>query len=227
MLLKYNPRPVEFRARVIYSELRFSDETRPLNGAQSDKGEIYFRYGPPDYQFGSFRWLYARELIHFNFRIPWSTYFAVLQWDSRTDLEHYRFDSPSVWTNSPVLRNRIDSVSAQVARFRSKSDSIDVAIFAGVRTGALRRGAPTDSSRIQHGVVFVDALGRELSHQSGTLTSGETDSITMTPQNYFYAHQLHSKQFALKRSNPISCRRRARFRTFRISRRPALELLIC
>ena len=170
-----------------------------MNGASTAKGEVYIRFGPPDivmqgviiprhasdpydiYQ----SWVYVNEVMIYTFgqnRLYGTSYQTR---GSLTDFDSSKIDRPVAWTNLPILRNRVDSVSAQVARFRANGDSVDVAIFAGFRTGALRRGAQNDSSAIRHGVFFVDALGREITRSTGTITSTERDTSAMVPRNYF------------------------------------------
>jgi GWxTD domain-containing protein len=38
----------EFMARVTFAELRWTVEERNVRGTESDRGEVYIRYGPPD-----------------------------------------------------------------------------------------------------------------------------------------------------------------------------------
>ncbi|MCP6756459.1 GWxTD domain-containing protein, partial [Klebsiella pneumoniae] len=39
---------IEFLSRVTYAEMRWTDETLNLKGADTDRGDVYVRYGPPD-----------------------------------------------------------------------------------------------------------------------------------------------------------------------------------
>jgi hypothetical protein len=84
-------------------------------------------------------------------------------------------DQGQMWTNIPVLRQKVDSVNAQIARFRAPGDSMDIAIFGGVRTGAIRRGAPMDESRILYGAFVLDELGTPMSRITDTVRSRVRD----------------------------------------------------
>lgn len=47
-LLPVNPAYDEFRARAVFAELRFTDDEARKAGANTERGLIYLRYGPPD-----------------------------------------------------------------------------------------------------------------------------------------------------------------------------------
>lgn len=201
MLLTTNPLQDEFRARVVYAELRFTDDDKPTMGASSAKGDVYIRYGPPDIvmqgaiiprhaqDFAGYdilqSWVYVNELMIYTFGQNRMYGTAYQTMGSLVDYDSSKLDRPVAWTNLPVLRNRIDSVSTQVARFRAGHDSIDVAVFAGYRAGALRRESPVETSTIRHGAFFIDALGREITRTTGTFTSTERDTTRMQSRDYY------------------------------------------
>jgi GWxTD domain-containing protein len=199
MLLPGNVLHDEFRARAVFAELRFTDEDKPIPGTQTAKGEVYMRFGPPEIVMAGTivprhidpafenmtSWVYVNELMIFTFgqnRLSGTSYQTT---GSRVDFDSSKIDRPVAWTNLPVLRNRVDSVSAQVARFRAAGDSVDVAIFSGIRTGSLRRNAQNPTSSIKYGVFFVDALGRELTRRAETISSSESDTLALMQRNVF------------------------------------------
>lgn len=193
LLLPVNPLHAEFRARAVYAELRFSDDEQGMKGANSDKGMVYIRYGPPDNVVAPLtlasslvnQWYYYRELLIFNFqqfRLYGTSTLAAIRYDDRLDLDN---DRPAAFTNLHILRNSIDSVSTQVVRFRAGGDSVDLAIFAGFRPGTVRRGSPIDTSAIRNGVFVVDARGRPISRITRTFRSNERDTTVMHAENYF------------------------------------------
>ena len=205
MLLPVNPVELEFRARTVYAELRFTDDEMKRNGTATNQGEIYMRYGPPDAVYGGNSgqtWFYLNEMMQFTFQQNWGYGTAFMSMKSWVDFDSIRIDRPAAWTNLPVLRHRIDSVSAQVVRFRATGDSVDVAVFAGIRTGALRREAPFDSSTIRHGVFFVDELGRVITRTAGTVTSSERDTLAMHPQEYFVRTRASAKAVRIEALEP-------------------------
>jgi GWxTD domain-containing protein len=192
MLLPSNPMHAEFRARAVYAELRFTDDEQVKQGASSAKGIIYIRYGPPDVVWAMGdgavilnQWYYYDEMLLFvfqQFRLYGTAALQGVIYDDRIDLEN---DRPATFKNLPILRNRVDSVSTQVVRFRAPGDSVDLAVFAGIRTGAVRRGSPIDTSSIQHGLFVLDQRGRALTRVTGKISSAERDTTVMYPQNYF------------------------------------------
>lgn len=188
LLLPTNMIHVEFLARTVYSELRFTDDEARRNGANSNMGEIFIRYGPPDRMIGvqdGQLWAYFRENMTFKFD-KFSLYgTARLSVGSWVAYDSIIIDRPVAFTNLPILRHRIDSVSTQIARFRAARDSMDVAIFAGFRPGALRRNSPLETSAIKQGVFLVDALGDVVQQSTATLTSIERDTLVVSPRSWF------------------------------------------
>lgn len=121
-----NPR-TEFLARIAYAELRFGSNPVGLSlGSDTPLGNLYIRYGPPQIKQANF-WLYDSGLVFSRF-------------GSRFALESTHPDVPLLkrienwqpvrWDN--LSKIKIDSMSAQVARFRSREDSVDVLIAARV-----------------------------------------------------------------------------------------------
>ncbi|MEO7520785.1 MAG: hypothetical protein ABIW79_03105, partial [Gemmatimonas sp.] len=103
---------------------------------------------------------------------------------SRTLAEQVAYDRPARWLNVPELRRGIDSISTPIARFRAAGDSIEVAVFAAFRPGALRRGSPIDSSDIQHGVILIDGVGREIARATSKVVTAERDTLATLPRQF-------------------------------------------
>ena len=199
LLLPGNALYDEYRARVVYAELRFTDDERDRPGASSHKGEIYIRYGPPDVVLTTLpvlkqitdgysnmqAWVYYTELMVFTFGQNWGYGTAFQTRGSRTDFDSSSAEKPATWTNLPIMRYGVDSVSTQTVRFRAPGDSMDVAVFAGIRAGRLRRNSGLEQSELRHGVFLVDALGRELSRTTGTVATRERDTLAVIPREYF------------------------------------------
>lgn len=201
LLLPSNQALGEFRARVVYAELRFTDEEMRRFGTDTEKGRVYIQYGPPDVvtPFALMSgtpaspdlprpqsWVYFHEVLVFTFgQMPGhgTAFGGVGSYLGRE--ESSALDRGQTWTNLPVLRRRVDSVNAQVARFRAPGDSMDLAIFAGTRNGAIRRGAPMDESRILYGAFVLDVLGSPIRQRTDTVRSRERDTVTVTPRDYF------------------------------------------
>lgn len=189
LLLGGNPVQNEFRARVVHAELLWTNEEYRLKGADTDRGEIFIRWGPPDdistLDQYTLVWMYRRVGLHFVFNQPPTLGVAYLQPGHRSYmLEPNRARRPALWENVPLLRRGLDTMALQVARFRGSADSIDVAVYAGIRAGALRAGLPTDTSLVKTGVFAVDGAGRTLSRVTGVLRTGETDTLAWNDQRW-------------------------------------------
>jgi GWxTD domain-containing protein len=147
-----NESRVEFLARVTYAELRWTVEEMYVHGADSDRGDIYVRYGPPDVvaTFGgdvmagigdvSTVWAYANGLM-FTFtgaptfataRIPADDYGYVADLQER---------QPVRWDN--LAGFTIDSMPTQVVRFRAATDSVDLFLAALPPVERIRTAAST------------------------------------------------------------------------------------
>jgi GWxTD domain-containing protein len=116
---------VEFLARITYAELRWTVEELQQRGADTDRGAVFIRYGPPDRIATTddlTRWSYDFAHLEFAFRgAPTfgTTYFADVASAARV------IDSiPALWDNLPRLR--VDSIAVQAARFRAIGDSLDI-----------------------------------------------------------------------------------------------------
>ena len=137
-----NEHRLEFLARVAYADLRWTSDDFALRGAESDRGEIHIRYGPPPEIIalppasegataGSslVMWYYPIGNLHFIFRQPPSYGTATFDFEYHAVAKDARFVAPVRWTNVPVTME-MDSVAMQIVRFRGPGDSTDVALFA-------------------------------------------------------------------------------------------------
>ncbi len=128
---------VEFLARVTFAELRWTVEELSLNGADTDRGDIHIRYGPPDQiiAFGPGQdiaeittfWLYNSGLV-FAFRgMPGfkTSHFVA---DDLAMVEGVESAVPVHWGNMPTPK--IDTLSSRFARFRNQPGTVDLVLSA-------------------------------------------------------------------------------------------------
>ena len=154
-LTPQNEYRLEFLSRVTFAELRFSTEEFGLHGADTERGDIHVRYGPPDsiYSFlgvgvNLVVWTYGEDLS-FVFREPTAFGSATLYDTFADKATQARETIPVRWKNVDLLK-RLDTIPTQLVRFRA-GDSTDVALFAQLPIGALTRGLD-----LTRGAVDVD-----------------------------------------------------------------------
>ncbi|HKS05644.1 MAG TPA: GWxTD domain-containing protein [Gemmatimonadaceae bacterium] len=141
----------EILARVTFAELRWTVEELDLKGADTDRGDVHVRYGPPDVvavigpnvaesaaDVMTF-WLYDSGLM-FAFtsltgygtaRIPNADRAMI---DATKESQPVRFDN--------LARKRPDSLIVQTARFRAERDSIDLFVAASPPVREIRESMP-------------------------------------------------------------------------------------
>ena len=155
-----NEHRLEFLARVAYAELRWTSEDLDRSGADTDRGDIHIRYGPPDavYAFAPgrpdhgaslvvWRW---RDGLSFVFRQPVTYGTATLYENSIEKARVVREVTPVRWGNVPITRS-LDTIPVQVVRFRAPGDSVDFVVFAHVPVDSL-----FESLDVRRGALDVD-----------------------------------------------------------------------
>ncbi len=182
-----NEHRLEFLARVSYAELRWTSDDFDLHGADTDRGQIWVRYGPPpviasfapaDEQVtsltsgeknetgvGSILWYYPIGNFHFLFRAPPSYGVATYQGDYRQLAAEVRARAPVGWTNLRI-DSEMDSIDVQLARFRGAADSIDLAVYANVPISRMVRGVDITTGAVDVAFTAFDARARRLARDS-------------------------------------------------------------
>lgn len=127
----------EFLSRAVFAELRFSVEEFGIHGIDTDRGDVYVRYGPPPavisfppdaVRQGEHRirilWWYSTEETFLFRQLP--TYgVATLDPDDARETARLRDTVPVAWTNAGV-KPLADTINVSLARFRARDDSSDV-----------------------------------------------------------------------------------------------------
>jgi GWxTD domain-containing protein len=184
----------EFRARVAFAEVMWTNEQMNVRGVDSDRGEAVVRWGPPDNVWSwapdgggmaSLQWLYRTTGLLLTFRMAPTYGTAFVGQDERSGVAEPESDlRPARFDNLPLFRRGIDSLPVQVVRFRRNADSLDLAVFAGVRAGALRAGQPTDTSVLKTGVFAVSASGDVQQRVTDVVRTGERDTLALTAKSW-------------------------------------------
>ncbi len=127
----------EFLARVAYADLRWTVDEMLARGADTDRGDIHIRYGPPDLQVTAKRpgtegsdqitmWAYDYARLTFAFvGMPsFSTSFYASPWSVAEVVD----SMPARWDN--ITSVRIDSMPIGITRFRGGGDTAEVVLTA-------------------------------------------------------------------------------------------------
>ena len=156
-----NEHRLEFLARVVFADFRWTVDEVNLRGADSDRGDIYVRYGPPDYEVniaGSSQgsstnnggnvlaWSYSNGLTFF-FDSPPGFSNARLAFNDRDYVENVKNTVPVSWSNVPATR-MLDTIPMRIARFRSGADSSDAVIAARVSVDSLVASSGLDKAAV-------------------------------------------------------------------------------
>ena len=164
-----NEHRLEFLARVVFADFRWTVDELNLRGADSDRGDIYVRYGPPDYEVniaGSSQgsstndggnvlaWSYSNGLTFF-FDSPPGFGNARLAFNDRDYVENVKNTVPVSWSNVPATR-MLDTIPMRIARFRSGADSSDAVIAARVSVDSLVASSGLDNAAVDLEVRIFD-----------------------------------------------------------------------
>ena len=149
-LTRANEHRLEYLSRIATAELRWSVEELDVRGADTDRGDLFVRYGPPpalisfppDAEFTQemrirLLWWY-RDGVAFIFRLIPGYGVANLHPDYERYVRGLRDTIPVSWANLGV-ESAIDTIPLQAVRFRGPGDSSDVLVIANIPQGTLVR----------------------------------------------------------------------------------------
>ena len=231
-LTSVNERLLEQCRRVAYANLRFSDPTLKREGWQTDRGQIYIRYGDPRVRFmkdpargrkeiwdyGPFTVVFGNTLTWDSWRFGWAT-----QGKKRLDLEDLVAAAPDLYRH-PL---QYDAPS-QTAQFRHDDGNTRIEVYYALPDENVRHtlsgnnGNATVKARkalflfdsewdtIRHNVLNVERLPRVVYEfaEEGFLLAGER--MVLGPGMYFLAGEVEDRE--TKRVGTF--RKRLRVRSF-------------
>jgi len=166
-----NETRLEFLARVTFAEFRWTVWDLNVRGADTDRGDVYIRYGPPDIiaAFGSTSayvsevsqvWVYDSGLL---FSFLGSTAFGTARTgvDDKFMVERIADAMPVRWDNLASIT--VDSLPSVPVRFRGVADSVDLVIASRAPVAAIAASAPTPGKTVrsdwwllQNGTIIVE-----------------------------------------------------------------------
>ena len=165
---------LEFLSRVVWADFRWTVDDRNLRGADTDRGDIYVRYGPPDLELtvpGSTSntatntdggvtlvWAYNNGQVFFFDLAPGflTGRFAFVD---RDNVEQMKSNFPVSFANIPSTR-MIDTIPIRVARFRAGADSTDAVIASLIPMDSLVRGLDVTSAPVDVDFRIFDQFVR-------------------------------------------------------------------
>src|SRR5918992_1584345 len=162
-LTKANEHRLEYLSRVTTAELRWTVEEFDLYGADTDRGDLFVRYGPPpavisfppDPEFTQelrirLLWWY-KDGVAFIFRMIPGYGVANIHSDYARYIRDLRDTIPVSWASLGV-EQAIDTIPLQAVRFRSTGDSSDVLVIADIPADSLVRGLDLARAALQVGL---------------------------------------------------------------------------
>ncbi|MBL0170716.1 MAG: GWxTD domain-containing protein [Gemmatimonadaceae bacterium] len=199
-----NEYQLEFFSRVVYAEFRWSDEDLGVRGADTDRGDIYVRYGPPDVEItvpgkssvqqykdtaGNLQMSTNEDggaTLIWSYRLGYTFFFdmaagfgtARVPVVDRQFVADVKNASPVSWNNLGLV-SRVDSMDVRVARFRAPGDSADVVVAANVSLESLLRDVEIVDPEVSIDFRVYDAFARTNGAES-TRASLNADSVTKT-----------------------------------------------
>jgi GWxTD domain-containing protein len=166
-LTQENEHRNEFMARVTWADFRWTTEDQGLLGADTDRGDIYIRYGPPSIDMtvpgksdGSpgagvtVAWIYPNERVFFFDLMP-GFLSARTSFFDKDYVEQIRNAIPVDFANVPATR-MLDTIPVMITRFRARGDSTDVVVAAAIPVDSMVRGLPMDRAPIDIDVRLFD-----------------------------------------------------------------------
>ena len=160
----------EYLARVAFAEIVWTSEEMEVKGADSERGDVYIRYGPPGQRNtipGGEIWRYPARLAFVFLANPmFGT--ARLGSFSSTRSELLRGEQPVSFASTPLAR-RVDSIPVQLARFRvhvSRVDSADVFVTGVIPVDSMLRGLDVRRTSIDVAFGVWTAEGARVAQQA-------------------------------------------------------------
>ncbi|WP_411279812.1 GWxTD domain-containing protein [Gemmatimonas sp.] len=189
-LTQENEFRLEFLARVVFADFRWTIDEIELRGADTDRGDVYVRYGPPDFEMtipGSTTdsrtrldggvtlvWDYHSKLTFFFDLQPGFATGRVSMFD-RNYVEGLRDAVPVSFANVPATR-LLDTIPIRIARFRSGADSSDAVIAARVPIDSLVRSNALDRVPVDIDLRIFDQYVKVRGLESDQLTFSRDSS---------------------------------------------------
>jgi GWxTD domain-containing protein len=162
----------EYLARFTWADLRWTIEETGVRGADTDRGDVFIRFGPPTEEMTiagnssgdtmgagvTIVWFYDRNLAFFFDLMPGyrSAYTAPVD---KPYTDRLKFLVPVRWANLPSTHG-VDTIPLRITRFRGGGDSMDVVIAGKIPVDSMLRGVPMDRVPLDIDLRIFDPYAR-------------------------------------------------------------------
>lgn len=201
-----NEYQLEFFSRVTQAEFSWSDESIGLHGVDTDRGDVFVRFGPPDVVMTVPGSSSVQQYVDLAGVMRMSTYEgggATLIWSynggqtfffdlspafgtARFPLADLQFVSdvrnatPVSWKNIGIV-NRIDTMGVRITRFRAGRDSAEIVVVAGIPLDSLLRDAEIANPSVAVDFRVYDGYARTVGAASSAISlNADTAGIIST-----------------------------------------------
>jgi GWxTD domain-containing protein len=157
----------EFMARVTWADFRWSSEDHGLLGADTDRGDVYIRYGPPKLDMviagnssntqgagNTLAWIYDGQQAFFFDMMPGFLSARTAFFD-KDYVDQVKDAVPVSWANVPTTRT-LDTIPIMTSRFRARGDSVDVVVAASIPIDSMVRGLDMDRAPVDIDIRVFD-----------------------------------------------------------------------
>jgi GWxTD domain-containing protein len=203
-LTDLNEPQVEFYARLTEVLHRWSDPFRGTLGYESDRGQVYLRYGPPEIwaSFGRGRqsgtdavaalenerntivWVYPSSQLRFMFSMTPGFGRTVFAGDFRTFYDEARNLFPVRFDNVRAVAD-MDTILVQFVQFRGEgTTSNELGVYSFMPIGRMARGAPIGDLALTTGAIVRDLRMRDVQRDRRQETIKGGDSLQVERRSF-------------------------------------------
>jgi GWxTD domain-containing protein len=187
---------LDYLSRVVFAELRWTVDEMGIRGAETDRGDVYIRYGAPDVVMSRrasddasapivTTWVYRSGLV---FTFAGQATFAtarIAPGDEQAFGDMIR-SAPALWNVESDLT--IDSLPAQFARFRARADSVELLLaFRPPVTSILERSELRGSVRADYWLLA-----------GGTITTARDSTQVAADTIYTFQHRVAPQTYTYR-----------------------------
>jgi len=207
---------LEFFTRLTYVIHRWSDPFRGAPGYDTDRGQVFLRWGPPEIwaSFGrgaqsqfdavtslegernTIVWVYPSSQLRFMFSMTPGYNRTTFAGDFRTFYNQVRELFPVRFDNVPIVAD-MDTVLVQFAQFRGEGEaSTELGVYAFMPIGRMVRDATPTDMELDLAAVLRDGRMRDVQRDRRTETIKTGDSLQVERRSFRF--EVQPAQYLLR-----------------------------